>query len=46
MESTCEAGRVQLSEAAAMRLRSPPVPGLTVVPRGEIAIKGKVRCLR
>lgn len=45
LQTTCEAGRVQLSTAAATYLQSPPVPGLSVLPRGEIPIKGKVRAV-
>ena len=39
MEQTSETGRIHMSEAFAERCRN--VPGLTVIPRGQLNIKGK-----
>ena len=43
METTSVPGRVQLSAAAADLLRRNMPPDLALEPRGDIAVKGKVR---
>ena len=43
METNSEPGRVQLSASSAELLRKNLPPGVTLVPRGEIEVKGKVR---
>ena len=45
METTSIPGHVQLSAAAADLLRRKMPPDLVLTPRGDIAVKGKVRAL-
>ena len=43
MQSSCEPGREHLSPSSAAALALSLPPDIVLIPRGEIAVKGKVR---